>query len=386
MEFALTEEQRMIRDTAEAFLSETSTSASIREVMETEQGFSSELWQRICAEAYWQAILIPEEYSGIGLGFVDLVITLEQMGRSLLCSPFFSTVCLGATSILVAGNEQQKQQYLGQIAAGTTATLAYMGKAANSAWSTDAVDLVANADGDEFELNGSLAYVVDGATAELLVVAARTQGSTGAQGISLFVVPSQTPGLERSWVPTMDQTRRLAEIKLDKVRIPASSLLGDEQQAGAQLEKIINLACIACSAEQVGGAQRLLDMTVEYSKERVQFNRPIASFQVIKHRAAEMMTRTEVARSGLYYAACIADEALNGGDLATELSEAASIAKSYCADACFDNAADAMQIHGGVGFTWEYDVHLFFKRAKAAQHFMGSSEAHRERLAQQLLD
>ncbi|WP_041454513.1 acyl-CoA dehydrogenase family protein [Pseudoalteromonas translucida] len=385
MEFSFTEEQKMIRDTAQAFLAEVSSSNAIRSAMDTEQGFDPQIWQRICEEMYWQAIHIPEEYGGMGLGYVDLVVMLEQMGRYLLCSPFFSTVCLASNALIVAGTDEQKQQYLTQICEGSlTATLAYTSK--NGQWDATAVQGIVTAQGDDYVLNGTYRYVLDGHTAQLLIVAARSEGSEGEQGISLFAIDSDTPGVKRTWLPTMDQTRKQAEIVFDNVRVSSSQLMGEENNAWSQLNKVLQLAAIAIAAEQVGGSQQVLDLTVEYTKERVQFGRPIAGFQAVKHQAADMMLRTEVARSAVYYAACVAQEALSGGLLADELGEAASVAKSYCSEGYFKNAGDALQLHGGVGFTWEYDVHLYFKRAKSSELFLGDAAYHREHVATLLLD
>lgn len=385
MEFSFTEEQKMIRDTAQAFLAEVSSSNAIRSAMDTEQGFDPQIWQRICEEMYWQAIHIPEEYGGMGLGYVDLVVMLEQMGRYLLCSPFFSTVCLASNALIVAGTDEQKQQYLTQICEGSlTATLAYTSK--NGQWDATAVQGIVTAQGDDYVLNGTYRYVLDGHTAQLLIVAARSEGSEGEQGISLFAIDANTPGVKRTWLPTMDQTRKQAEIVFDNVRVSSSQLMGEENNAWPQLNKVLQLAAIAIAAEQVGGSQQVLDLTVEYTKERVQFGRPIAGFQAVKHQAADMMLRTEVARSAVYYAACVAEEALSGGLLADELGEAASVAKSYCSEGYFKNAGDALQLHGGVGFTWEYDVHLYFKRAKSSELFLGDAAYHREHVATLLLD
>ncbi|MBO7925560.1 acyl-CoA/acyl-ACP dehydrogenase [Pseudoalteromonas sp. K222D] len=385
MEFSFTEEQKMIRDTAQAFLAEVSSSNAIRSAMDTEQGFDPQIWQRICEEMYWQAIHIPEEYGGMGLGYVDLVVMLEQMGRYLLCSPFFSTVCLASNALIVAGTDEQKQQYLTQICEGSlTATLAYTSK--NGQWDATAVQGIVTTQGDDYVLNGTYRYVLDGHTAQLLIVAARSEGSEGEQGISLFAIDADTPGVKRTWLPTMDQTRKQAEIVFDNVRVSSSQLMGETNNAWPQLNKVLQLAAIAIAAEQVGGSQQVLDLTVEYTKERVQFGRPIAGFQAVKHQAADMMLRTEVARSAVYYAACVAEEALSGGLLADELGEAASVAKSYCSEGYFKNAGDALQLHGGVGFTWEYDVHLYFKRAKSSELFLGDAAYHREHVATLLLD
>ena len=385
MDFSFTEEQQMIRDTAEAFLAEVSTSEAIRAAMITVRGYDPALWQRITSEMYWQAIHIPEQYGGMGLGYVELVAMLEQMGRYLLCSPFFSTVCLGTNALLIAGSEQHKTDYLARICDGSlTATLAYTGSGGH--WGSDAVQVIAGKQGQNYQLNGTLRYVPDGHTADLLIIAARTLGSAGDQGISLFAVPAASAGVTRRYLPTMDQTRKQAEISLDNVSVPASALMGEEAKAWPQLQKIIQLATIAVAAEQMGGAQQVLDATVAYTKERVQFGRPVAGFQAVKHRAAEMMLKTEVSRSAVYYAACIAEEAMHGGPLAIELEEAASVAKAYCSDAYFQNAGDAIQLHGGVGFTWEYDVHLYFKRAKSSEIFLGNAAKHRENIARLLLD
>ena len=384
MEFRFTEEQEMIRTTAEAFLAEASPSTAVRSAMATEAGYDPALWQRICNDMYWQAMHIPEQYGGLGLGYVELVATLEQMGRYLLCSPFFATACLGANAILVAGSEQQKAGYLPQLAAGGTATLAWTG--GSGRWDADTVDAVCAADGEGYRLNGTYRYVPDGHTAQLLVVAARAPGSSGEDGISLFVVPADTAGISRQWLPTMDQTRRQAELVFDDVLLSADALMGDAGSAWPLLEKTVDLATVAVAAEQVGGAQQALDSTVAYLKERVQFGRVIASYQAVKHKAADMMVKVEASRSAVYYAACIADEALAGGPLGQELPEAASIAKAYCSDAYFFNAGCGIQLHGGVGFTAEYDIQLYFKRAKSTETFLGNSAWHRERLARLLLD
>lgn len=385
MDFAFTQEQQMIRDTAAAFLAEVSDSAAVRAAMATEQGYDEKLWSRICSEMYWQAIHLPEEVGGMNLSYVEVVAMMEQMGHHLLCAPFLSTICMASNALLLAGSEEQKSQWLGAIAEGsTTATVAFNG--GSSSWDADTVTAICRAEGDEFILDGDYRYVIDGHTAGLIIVAAREAGTEGAEGVSLFALDAQTAGVTRTWLPTMDQTRKQASINLSEVRVAKSALLGD-QGAGAQvLAKVVDLAAIALAAEQVGGAQKLLDMTVEYTSERVQFNRTIASYQAVKHKAADMMLQIEVARSAAYYAACVASEALEGGPLADELAEAANVAKAYCSDAYFAIAGDAMQLFGGVGFTWEYDVHLYFKRAKSSEHLLGNGALHREKLAAALLD
>ena len=385
MEFAFTEEQEMIRDTASSFLAEVSTSAAVRAAMATEQGYDSALWNRICTEMYWQAIHVPEEYGGMGLGYVEVVATMEQMGRYLLCSPYFSTVCLAGNALLLMGSDAQKAQWLGRMCeSGLTATVAFNG--GTSDWGADAITATWRRDGDSYVLDGEYRYVVDGHTAELLIVAAREEGAVGEQGISLFLLPAETPGVTRQWLPTMDQARKQASLQLAGVTLAPTALMGEAGGAWTHLSAVLDLAAIALAAEQVGGCQQLLDQVVEYTSERVQFNRTIASFQAVKHKAADMMLQTEVARSAIYYGACIAQEALDEGPMAAELGEAASVTKSYCSDAYFAIAGDALQLFGGVGFTWEYDIHLYFKRAKSSEHLLGNGAFHRERIAQRLLD
>jgi alkylation response protein AidB-like acyl-CoA dehydrogenase len=385
MDFAFTEEQQMISDTAAAFLAEVSDSTAVRQAMATEQGYEEQVWQRICNEMVWPAIHIPEQYGGMGLGYVELVAVLEQMGRFLLCSPFFSSVCLAANALLLTGSDAQKSKYLPQIAAGTiTGTLAYTG--AGRRWDATAVQATVDRDGEDYVVNGNYRYVTDGHTADLLIVAARKPGTSGVDGISLLLLPADCEGIQRQWLPTLDQTRKQAQLTLTNVRVDPGSLMGEEGAAWPQLQKVLQLAAIGIAAEQTGGAQQILDMTVEYTKERRQFNRAIASFQAVKHKAADMMLKAEVARSAVYYAACIADEALQQGPLAQELGEAASVAKAWCSDAYFQNAGDGLQLHGGVGFTWEYDVHLYLKRAKSTEQYLGNAAWHREQVASLLLD
>lgn len=366
----------MIRETAENFLRDTSTSASVRKAMATERGFDPELWQRICSDLCFQAITIPESCGGMGLGYVELVAVLEQMGRYLLCSPYFSTVCLACNALYIAGTEAQQQEYFTKIINGETGTLLLND---NGRLSKDAITARYRKSGDSYILDGTYRYVIDGHTAGFFIAAAN-----GDQGIALFAFPGTSKGVTRRWLPTVDQTRKQAEVILRDVTVPGSQCL--KQDAWSELQKILQLAAIATAAEQVGGAQQVLDMTVAYTKGRVQFNRPVGSFQAVKHQMADMMLRTEVARSAAYYAACVADDALRCGVLMPELPEAASVAKAYCSDAYFQNASVAIQLHGGVGFTWEYDVHLYFKRAKSSEIFLGNAAYHREQVAKLLLD
>jgi alkylation response protein AidB-like acyl-CoA dehydrogenase len=383
MEFRFTEEQQMIRETAAGFFADCSTSAAVREAMATERGYDLSLWRQICEDLYLHAITLPESLGGMGLGYVELIAVMEQMGRHLVCAPYFSTVCQAVPALQLAAAGEQASPWLERILGGATATLGWIGQEAPGC---DAVTATFQTTEQGYSLSGDYQLVVDGHSAEILVLAARTPGSIGREGIGLFVVDAAAEGIKRHWTPTLDQTRHLGRIQLNQLELPADACLGEAGQAGAVLEQVLQLATVALAAEQVGAAQQVQDLAVQYSKEREQFGRPIAGFQAIKHKAADMMLRTEVARSACYYAACIADEAWQGSALAAELPEAAAIAKSYCSDACFRNAGEALQMHGGVGFTWEYDVHLYFKRAKASELMLGTASEHLETLAGLLLD
>lgn len=385
MEFSFTDEQVMIRDTAADFLNEVSGSDAVRLAMATEKGYDDHLWSRITKEMVWHAVHIPEKFGGLGLGYVELAAMLEQMGRRLLCSPFYATVCLGVNALLVAGTDAQKEKYLAQIVAeGATATLAYIGK--GGGWDAPGITATFEMNSDDAVLNGSLRYVPNGHTADLLIIAARKIGSTGESGVGLFLVPADSNGISRTWLPTMDQTRKQADIVLSDVRVQADDVMRDPGDAWPLLAQVLDLACIGIAAEQMGGTQQVLDATVAYTMERQQFGRPVGGFQAMKHKAADMMLKAEAARSAVYYAACVAGEFFAGGDLGATLPEAASIAKAYCSDAYFHNAGHAIQMHGGIGFTWEHDIHLYFKRAKSSQQFLGDAVFHRERISRQILD
>lgn len=377
MDFRFSEEQEELAAIARNFLEEASGSEPVRAAMESPLGYDPAVWTQIATELGWCCVHIPEEYGGLGLGFVDLVVLLEASGEAILCSPFFSTVALGANTILECATDAQKAERLPVIAeGGQTATLAFAEAAGR--WDAEGIEATATRDGDAFVLNGRKAWVVDGHSADLLLVVARAPGSSGEEGLSVFAVPGDAEGVTRKALPTMDQTRRLAEIELSNVRVPATDCLGEPGHAWAGLRRTLDLAAIALAAEQVGGAQKCLDMSVAYAKEREQFGRPIGSFQALKHKCADMMVAVESARSALYYAACIADD---GSD---DLSSNASLAKAWCSEAYFKCAGDSIQIHGGVGFTWEYDPHLHFKRARASESWLGDPAYHRERIARHL--
>jgi alkylation response protein AidB-like acyl-CoA dehydrogenase len=316
-----------------------------------------------------QAMTIPESMGGAGFGYVELLVVLEEMGAALLCAPYFSTVALATNALLCSKDEVAQKQWLPTIASGETiATLATTEDSGR--WELDAVSTSATKADGGWRLNGHKSFVLDGHTAALVLVAARTDA-----GLSLFAVESGASGLTRTPLATMDQTRKQARLVFEDT--PAT-LVGRDGDAAPGLERTLQLACVALAAEQVGGAQRVLDNAVDYAKNRMQFGRPIGSFQAIKHKCADMLLEVESSKSAAYYGAWAAatdDE---------ELPLAASLAKSYCSDAYFHCAGENIQIHGGIGFTWEHHAHLYFKRAKSSELLLGDPAYHRELLAQRL--
>jgi alkylation response protein AidB-like acyl-CoA dehydrogenase len=319
-------------------------------------------------------IHISEEYGGQGFGFLELGIAMEEMGRVLFPSPFFATVCLAANVILNAGSEAQKQALLPGIASGET--LAALALSEDSGrFDAEGIALEAVFEGDGYRLDGHKSFVVDGHVADCLVVAARLPGSAGADGVTLLTVRADDPGVATAPLETMDAIRKQARIEFSGVR---GEILGEEGAGWPPLAKALDQAVVMLAAEMLGGAQKCLDMAVEYAKVRMQFARPIGSFQAIKHKAAEVLLEVELAKSAGYWSWWVADEHDE------ELAEAASLAKSVCADTFLLAAIECIQIHGGIGFTWEHDAHLYLKRAKGSEILLGDATEHRARLATQL--
>ena len=374
MNFAFSEEQDQLRDAVRKFLEAKSPETEVRRLMETTEGYDPAVWSQMANELGLQSLHIPEAYGGQGFTWVELGIVLEEQGRALLCAPYFSTVVLAANAILNAGTEDQKAALLPGIASGETiATLAFTEPSGK--WDAAGITLEATPDGDGAKLTGTKMFVLDGHIANLIVVVARTAGSTGEDGISFYTVDGDAAGLTRTALATMDQTRKQAKLEFDGVQ---GTLLGTAGAGWAALSKTLDQASVGLCNEMVGGAQYVLDESVQYAKDRVQFGRPIGSFQAIKHKCADMLLETESAKSAAYYAAWAAAEDND------ELPVVASLAKAYCSDAYFHSAAENIQIHGGIGFTWEHDAHLYFKRAKSSEILFGDATYHRELLAQRI--
>jgi alkylation response protein AidB-like acyl-CoA dehydrogenase len=369
MNFAFTDEQDELRKIVRSFLESKSPESAVREQMETERGYDQAVWAQMAEQMGLQGLHVPEEYGGSGFTYVELGIVLEEMGRALLCAPFFSTVVLAANTLIHCSDESAKKDYLPGIASGETiATVAFTEPSGK--WDESGIEMEATASGDGYTLTGTKMYVLDGHVADLILVVART-----AAGVSLFAVDGDASGLTRTPLSTMDQTRKQARLEFDKT---AARLIESEGIGWDVMARTLDLVAVGLAAEQVGGAQKVLEMAVEYAKVRVQFGRPIGSFQAIKHKCADMLLEVESAKSAAYYGMWCAAE------MDDELPSVASLAKAYCSEAYFHAAAENIQIHGGIGFTWEHPAHLYFKRAKSSELLFGDPTYHRELLAQRI--
>jgi alkylation response protein AidB-like acyl-CoA dehydrogenase len=376
MDFGFSEEQEMLRSSARDFLAKEAPMTYVRKMMEDEVGFTGDLWKKM-ADLGWMGLILPEDYGGSGLDFVDLIVVLEEMGRLVLPGPFFSTVVLGGVALLEGGSDALKRALLPKLATGDLkVTLAQLEPSGR--WDADGIQLAAKADGGGFVLSGTKLFVPDAHVADQMVVAARTPGSKGADGISLFLVDARAPGITTTQLKTMDQTRSLGEVVLKDVRVPADRVLGTVGGGWALLDRVIDRGKVGLCAEMCGGAQRVLEMSVDYAKVREQFGKPIGSFQAIQHKCANMLVEVESSKSVTYYAAWAV-----ANDVA-EAPLAAAMAKAYCSDAYRHVSGEGIQIHGGIGFTWEHDMHIYFKRAKSSEVTFGDATWNRELVAQHI--
>jgi alkylation response protein AidB-like acyl-CoA dehydrogenase len=352
-----------LRAAARGFLTRTATEAEARRLMATDAGYDEALWKRMASELGWQGLAIPERYGGAGYGCAEMSIVLEEMGRALLCAPFLSSVVLAATALTESGDEDAQARYLPDIASGDlVATVAISGEDG----APEGADLTA-AHGGGWVLRGDASFVLDGHVAGLVLVPARADGA-----VSLFAVEAGASGVRRTPLESMDQTRKLASLSFEDT--PAR-IVGASGDGARVLSRVLDLAAVALAAEQVGGASRCLDMAVEYAKTRVQFDRPIGSFQAVKHKCADMLVAVESARSALYGAIRHTTPADTG------LPVSASIAKTLCSEAFLHVATENIHVHGGIGFTWEHPAHLYFRRAKSGEMLLGTPTYHRRRFA-----
>lgn len=373
MKFSFSDEQQEFRDVVRRFLEDKSPTTAVRRLMETPEGYDREVWQQLGGELGLTAVHIPEAYGGQGFGVSELAIAVEEMGRALLCAPYFGSTVMAATAILKAATDAQKQKLLPDVASGKT--IAALAAAEDSgSWDAGAVATTATPAGATFKIDGVKSFVLDGHAANLIIVLARTPGSTGTEGLSLFAVAADAKGLARQPLESIDPTRKLARLTFNGVE---GELLGTAGAAAGPYAQTLDVAAICLANEMVGGAERLRESAIEFANLRYQFGRPISSFQSLKHKAADMLLDVEMAKSAAYYAAAAVDD----GD--AEVPALASLAKAAASDAYMQTAIHTVQIHGGIGFTWDNDTHLWFKRAKSSEVFLGTAAYHRERLMQQ---
>ena len=374
MDIGFSEEQELLRDTARKFLDSACTTKFVRERMATPEAVTPEFWSQI-AEQGWLGINFSEDDGGSGLGLVDLVVLMEEMGRAVMPGPYLATALLGGAAIREAGLASQRQEYLPRIAAGELkATLA--ATESNARWDASGVTMAAQSSRAGFTLSGSKLFVPDAHLADIIIVATRTRyGMTMEDGVSLFAVPKDAAGLSISLMPSIDETRKLCEVRLDNVALPHTALIGELHEGWRALARVYDGAAVALAAEMCGGAQRVLEMTVDYAKLREAFGKPIGSYQGVKHKCADMLVEVENAKSLTYYAAWAVDEKQADAPLAV------SMAKAYASDAGRKVSNAGIQLHGGIGMTWEHDLHLYMKRAKASEVAFGDATWHRERVA-----
>jgi alkylation response protein AidB-like acyl-CoA dehydrogenase len=368
MNFSFTEDQVLLRQSVRAALDEQCTTAHVREMMDDPRGYGEALWGEM-AKLGWLGLPFPEQYGGAGLGLVELAIVLEEMGRVAYPGPFFSTVVLGGLALMLGGSDAQKEKWLSGIASGRARLTAALQEDSLD-WDPASVGTTAAKGAGGYTLSGVKRFVPWAAAADAVLVPAR-----GPEGLSLFIVDPRAPGVTLTPAKGMDLTTRWYAMKLDGAAVGADAVVGAPGAAGPLLESALRRAAVGAAAEMLGAARRCLDMSVEYAKVREQFGQLIGSFQAIRHKCAEMLMEVENSHSAVYYAAW----ALEAG--AADAAVAASIAKSYVSDSARRVCGEAIQAHGGIGFTWEYDLHLYFKRAKSLEVMFGDAEYHRELIA-----
>ena len=377
MDIGFTEEQELLRTSARRFLENECPSAFVRQRMAESAAMTEDFWRKL-AEQGWFGIFYPEALGGSGLGLVDMTVLMEEMGRAVMPGPYFSTVLLGGSAILEAGSPDQRQKWLPRIAEGS-AKVSLAWTEPNARWDAAGIVATGRETAGGFVLSGTKLFVPDAHLSDALVIAVRTRdGSTMEDGVSLFLVPKDAAGIGVTLLPTIDETRKLCEVRLDNVAVSAAALLGERHGGWPGLARVLDRATVALCAEMCGGAQQVLDMTTAYAKIRIAFGKPIGSYQGVKHQAADMLVAIENAKSLTYYAAWAVDEGLAEAPLAV------SMAKAAASDMYRKVASAGIQLHGGIGFTWEHDLQLYFKRAKASEVAFGDATWHRERVARLL--
>ena len=372
MDFGLSEDQELLSRSAAEFLAAECPPTLVREAAGSEDGYPRALYRKM-AELGWLGLVVPESYGGAGLSTLDLALLCEQLGRAVVPGPFFSSAVLATLAILHGGSAAQKKRWLPKLASGEAiGALALLEE--SDRIDAPGVAMKARARGGGWLLSGTKLFVTDAHVADLLVVAARTAGRD-EDGVTLFLVPRDTPGVKVLPLPSIDVTRRPMEVRFESVELPKDAVLGAAGKGWKALGRVLDGAAVALAGDCLGGAERMLELAVEYSKVREQFGRVIGSFQAMKHIAAEMVSEIEPARALVWYAAYAADA------LPREAPRAASMAKACLGDVYARVANRSVQMHGGIGFTWEHDLHFWFKRAKWNELAYGDPVWHRERLA-----
>jgi alkylation response protein AidB-like acyl-CoA dehydrogenase len=378
MDVKLNEDQIEIARQARRFCENESPMDYVRAMFADDRGFTDEFWAKQ-AEMGWLAMCIPELYGGLDMPLMDLAVVLEEMGRALVPGPFFSTALLAAEAVSAAGNDSQKETYLSAMAAGGmkgTLALHEPDGGADPAY----IQMLAKSEGDGYVLDGTKIPVPDAHVADVILCAARAgTGDDPEKGVTLFLVDPGTEGLSISLLPTMDGTRKLCAVTFKAVRVGGGSVLGGVNEGWAPLKRVIRRAQVGLCAESLGGAHKAMEIAAQYAKERIQFDQPIGAFQAVKHRCAQMYVEVESARSLLYWAAWAQDN-----ETPDEALLAASVAKAYCSEVYRNVTTGAIQVLGGTGFSWEHDIHLYLKRAKANEVMLGDPVLHREQVARRI--
>ena len=374
MDFGFSEEQEMLRDAAKRFLTDNCSTKYVRQMMADATAHDPAFWQKLVGQG-WPGLLIPEQYGGANGTFLDMTVIVEEMGKALTPGPFLAAALLGAPTFIEGASDALKAEFLPKIAEGKFIPTVAIAEAPGR-FDAGGIELKAIKKGSGYTVTGEKFFVPDAHVADVIIVAVRTSGS-GDNGITLLCIPAKEKGLTVTQLKTVDMTRRMCHIKFDNVQ--ADTVIGKENDGWPVLRRVLDVATAALSTEMVGTAQKALDTAVEYAKTRVQFGKPIGSFQAIKHKCVDMMVAVENARSLTYYAAWTVDERV------PEAATAVPMAKAYASDMGKNVTSEAIQVHGGIGFTWEHDMHLYHRRALAGEANLGNAPIHRETVAKSLL-
>ncbi|MFA4835006.1 MAG: acyl-CoA dehydrogenase family protein [Dehalococcoidia bacterium] len=373
MNFGFDEMQEMLRKDARRFLADRCPKTYVREMEEDEQGFTRDLWQEM-AGLGWMGLVFPEQYGGMDMTFLELAVLLEEMGRACLPGPYFSTVLLGGMLILKAGTEDQKREFLSRIARGELILTMALTEA-SAKYEPSGIEVKAAVNGDQYTINGTKLFVTDAHVADYIICVARTEDSKDrSHGVTLFLVDARSPGIRCTLLKTIGSDRQ-CEVTFDKVSVPKDNILGKLHQGWPLVEMVLELAAAGKCVEMIGGAQQVLEMTAEYAKQRVQFGRPIGSFQAIQHHCANMYIDVETSRFITYQAAWLISQNL-------PCKKQVAMAKAWVSDAYRRVVSIGHQVHGGIGFTKDHDLQLYFRRAKTAEVLFGDGDYHREKVAQ----